>query len=154
MSRCGKTHLLEAVVLGEIPGDELRAHAEHCPRCRHELNWLETEQGLFRQRAAREEVSELWKGVAARTGVEPRRRSVNRALVGLAAAVFVMLGVGRVFVAAPSSSSGRDASVAISTDELMTENAISEERADLCSRSEQGIGFHCGYVPASLVASR
>jgi len=154
MSRCGKTHLLEAVVQGELPGDELRAHAEHCPRCRHELNWLETEQGLFRQRAAREEVSALWKGVAARTGVAPRRRSVNLALVGLAAALFVMMGVGRVFLAGPSSSSGRDTSVASSVDELMTENAISEERADLCSRSEQGIGFHCGYVPASLVASR
>lgn len=155
MSRCGKTHLLEAVVQGELAGDELRAHAEHCPRCRHELNWLETEQGLFRQRAAREEVSALWKGVAART--QPRRRSVNRALVGLAAALFVMLGVGRVFIGGPSSSSGRDASVAISAgafDLLMTENAISQERADLCSRSEQGIGFHCGYVPASLVASR
>ncbi len=155
MSRCGKTHLLEAVVHGERPGDELRAHAEQCPRCRHELNWLETEQGLFRQRAAREEVSALWKGVAARTGVDPRRPSLNRALVGLAAAVFVVLGAGRVFVA-PSSSSGRDASVvsAAELDGLMTENAISQERADLCSRSEQGIGFHCGYVPASLVASR
>ena len=150
MSRCGKTHLLEAVVQGELPGDDLRAHAEHCPRCRHELNWLETEQGLFRQRAAREEVSALWQGVAARTRVEPRRHSVNRALVGIAAALFVVLGVGRVFVAGPSSSGGRDASVAISTDELMTENAISQERADLCSRSaEQGIGFHCGYVIAS-----
>lgn len=157
MSRCGKTHLLEAVVQGELPGDELRAHAEHCPRCRHELNWLETEQGLFRQRAAREEVSALWKGVAARTGVERRRRSVNRALVGVAAALFMVLGVGRVFLVAPTSSSGRDASVASSTealDEVMSENAVSEERADLCSRSEQGIGFHCGYVPASLVASR
>ncbi len=154
MSRCGKTHLLEAVVQGEVPGDDLRAHAEHCPRCRHELNWLETEQGLFRQRAAREEVSALWKGVAARTGVAPRR-SINRALVGLAAALFVVLGVGRVFVAGPSSSSGRDASVAVSVEAFMTENAISQERADLCSRSaEQGIGFHCGYVPASVVASR
>lgn len=154
MSRCGKTHLLEAVVQGELPGDDLRAHAEHCPRCRHELNWLETEQGLFRQRAAREEVSALWKGVAARTSAAPRR-SINRALVGLAAALFLVLGVGRVFVAAPSSNGGRDASVAVSVEEFMTENAISQERADLCSRSaEQGIGFHCGYVPASLVASR
>lgn len=149
MSRCGKTHLLEAVVQGEVPGDDLRAHAEHCPRCRHELNWLETEQGLFRQRAAREEVGALWKGVAARTGVAPRR-NINRALVGLAAAVFVVLGVGRVFVSGPSSSSGRDASVAVAVEAFMTENAISQERADLCSRSaEQGIGFHCGYVIAS-----
>ena len=45
--------------------------------------------------------------------------------------------------------------MAVSVEEFMTENAISQERADLCSRSaEQGIGFHCGYVPASLVASR
>ncbi|MDP3505497.1 MAG: hypothetical protein Q8S33_34470 [Myxococcales bacterium] len=154
MSRCGKTHLLEAVVQGEVPGDDLRAHAAHCPRCRHELNWLETEQGLFRQRAAREEVSALWKGVAVRTGVAPRR-SINRALVGLAAALFVVLGVGRGFVEGPSSSSGRDASVADSAEAFMTENAITQERANLCSRSaEQGIGFHCGYVPASLIASR
>ncbi|MDP3237607.1 MAG: hypothetical protein Q8N26_32770 [Myxococcales bacterium] len=154
MSRCGKTHLLEAVVQGEVPGDDLRAHAAHCPRCRHELNWLETEQGLFRQRAAREEVSALWKGVAVRTGVAPRR-SINRALVGLAAALFVVLGVGRGFVEGPSSSSGRDASVADSVEAFMTENAITQERANLCSRSaEQGIGFHCGYVPASLIASR
>lgn len=156
MSRCGKTHLLEAAVLSETPDDGLRAHAAQCPRCRHELNWLQAEQRLFRERAAREEVRGLWKGVAHRTGVEPQPHRVSRALVGLAAAVLLVLGAGRLLVA-PASSGGLDASVAAreeAFEALMTENAISQERAELCSRFEQGIGFHCGYVPASLVASR
>jgi hypothetical protein len=151
MSRCGKTHLLESVVQGEIPGDELRAHAQRCSRCRHELNWLEVERGLFRQRAARDAVNVLWQGVDARTGAERRRRRVNRPLLGLAASLLVILGVGRALIA--GSSEGRSASTATSTDVLMTENAISQERAELCSRSERGIGFYCGYLPG-LIASR
>lgn len=149
MSRCGKTHLLESAVQGELPDDALREHAAHCPRCRHELNWLETERRLFRERAARDEVQQLWQGVAARTGAEPRRRRVlNRTLVGVAATLLFMLGVGRLVLGLPGSSSGLDASIVAGSEEsgLVTENAFSLERGELCSRPEQGIGFHCGYV--------
>lgn len=155
MSRCGKTHLLDGAVQGELPDDALREHARSCARCRHELNWLETEQRLFRERAARDEVQHLWRGVAERAGFEPRRRRLNRVLVGLAAALFVVLTAGRIALSLPSSASGRDASISVESFEaLVTENAFSPERAELCSRVDQGIGFHCGYVPASIVASR
>jgi hypothetical protein len=153
MSRCGKTHLLERAVLGEVPDEALREHAAGCPRCRHELAWLETETRLFRERAARDEVQHLWQGVAARTEVPRRRPGISRALVGLAAGLLVVLGVGRVFIHAPSSSSGRDASIVVEG-ALMTENAFTAAQDDLCSRPGQGIGFHCGYVPASFLASR
>ncbi len=156
MSRCGKSHLLDAAVQGEIPDEALRDHAQTCPRCRHELNWLEAERRLFRERAARDEVQSLWKGVAQRTATEPRRRAFNRALVAVAATLFVVLGVGRVLLGAPASSSGLDASIISAEDfddALVTENAFSPERAELCSRA-QGIGFYCGYVPASVIASR
>lgn len=156
MSRCGKTHLLDGAVQGEVPDEALRAHAETCPRCRHELHWLETERRVFRERAARDEVQSLWKGVAQRTGTEPRRRAFNRALVAVAAMLFVVLGVGRVILGAPVSSSGIDASIVASAedfDAMVTENAFSAERAELCSRAK-GIGFYCGYVPASVIASR
>lgn len=146
MSRCGKTHLLDAAVQGELPDEALREHAAHCPRCRHELHWLETERRLFRERAARDEVQQLWKGVAQRTGSEPRpRRVLNRALVGVAATLLVMLGVGRLLVGAPVSSAGLDASI-VAHESAITENAFSPERGELCSRPEQGIGFHCGYL--------
>lgn len=152
MSRCGKTHLLEGAVHDGLRDEALRAHAERCPRCRHELNWLLTEQKLFRARAARDEVQALWGDVARRTGAS-RRPSVSRALVGVAAAFLLLAGGGRALLALPGSSSGHDASVASVAGEafeaLMTENAISQERAELCSRAEQGIGFHCGYVLAS-----
>lgn len=147
MSRCGKTHLLDAAVQGELPDEALREHAAHCARCRHELQWLETERRLFRERAARDEVQQLWKGVAERTGSEPRpRRVLNRALVGVAATLLVMLGVGRVVIGPPVSSAGRDASIVVEETAPMTEGALSVERGDLCSRPEQGIGFHCGYL--------
>lgn len=155
MSRCGKTHLLEDAVNGDAPDEALREHANDCARCRHELNWLETERQLFRSRAARDEVQFLWKGVAARVGAEPRKPTFSRALVAAAAALFLVLGAGRLFVSAQSSS-GADASIAAASfDSLVTENAFSAERSELCSRlAEQGIGFHCGYVPQSVLASR
>ena len=102
----------------------------------------------FEQRvAADDEVQQLWKGVAERTGSEPRpRRVLNRALVGVAATLLVMLGVGRVVIGPPVSSAGRDASIVVEETAPMTEGALSVERGDLCSRPEQGIGFHCGYL--------
>lgn len=144
MSRCGKTHLLEAAVHGEFPDEALRAHAAHCPRCRHELQWLETERRLFRERTARDEVQHLWKGLAPRVVPGPRR-GVNRALVGIAAALFVVLGGGRLLLGAPVSSAGLDASIVAETGPV-TEGAFSPERGELCSRPVEGIGFHCGYL--------
>ena len=64
MKTCPTRLALEAAVLGEAPGGRLtdyEAHAEQCARCRHELNWLRTEQSLFAQRTARDEVGRLWK---------------------------------------------------------------------------------------------
>jgi hypothetical protein len=148
MSRCQKTHLLDAAVAQETPDEALREHAEHCPRCRHELNWLETERKLFRERAAREEVEALWQGTMRRSPRAPRR-ALRRAAAGFAAAVLIVVGAGRVVLSLPASESGRDASVTERIEALMTENAFSAERAELCSRPE-GIGFHCGgYVLAS-----
>ncbi len=165
MSRCGRAHTLEAAVMGEAPDEALRAHAQSCPRCRHELRWLETEQALFRQRAARDEVQQLWQGVASRAGVTSRRRALNRVLVGVAAAVFVMVGVGRVLVAFPRSSAGNDASVVMTADERalfdgeekVLSEATSSDRGsiELCSRNLSAIGFHCGNaLAASVLASR
>lgn len=149
MSRCNKTHLLEAAVRGETPLEPLEAHAEDCPRCRHELRWLETERKLFRERAAREEVELLWEGVE-KSGVLRRRAGARRTLFALAAGLLLVVGAGRLAVTAPSSSAAMDASVSEQLEGLMTENAFSPERAELCSRAEQGIGFHCGgYVLAS-----
>jgi hypothetical protein len=114
MSRCGKTELLEAAVQTGTPDEGLREHARHCPRCRHELNWLETERRLFRERAARDEVQQLWKGVAHRTAA-PRRRAFGRALVGVAATLLVVLGAGRTLLQ-QRSSGGLDASIAFAAD--------------------------------------
>jgi hypothetical protein len=78
-------------------------------------------------------------------------------LVGLAAGLLVVLGVSRLLVHAPSSSAGRDASImedSATFEALMTENAFTAADEDRCSRPGQGIGFYCGYVPASLLASR
>lgn len=155
---CGRTHLLEAAVAGETPRAlelELRAHANTCARCRHELNWLDTEQKLFRERAGRDEVAELWKGVATRSGLE-RPRKWSRVFVALAASVLAVLGASRLAMH-PVSSSGADASVAVeqelSESELMSVISLASE--DMCSRLPDGMGFHCGpAVPASFVASR
>ncbi len=149
MSRCNKTHLLEGAVRGEQPLEPLVEHAQDCPRCRHELQWLETERKLFRERAAREEVEQLWAGMAKRGVVAPRR-SARRALLALAAGLLMVVGASRMAGHLPSSSADRDASVSDRFEALMTENAFSPERAELCSRADGTIGFHCGgYVLAS-----
>ncbi|MBL8919101.1 MAG: hypothetical protein JNJ54_09600 [Myxococcaceae bacterium] len=144
MSRCGKTHLLDAAVQGELPDEALREHAAHCPRCRHELQWLETERRLFRERAARDEVQHLWKGVVPRVEPGPRGR-LNRALVGVAATLLLLLGGGRLLLGAPVSSAGLDASIVAEAGPV-TEGAFSPERGELCSRPVEGVGFHCGYL--------
>lgn len=154
MSPCGRTHQLEAVVLGEAPtavAAELRAHAGACPRCRHELNWLETESTLFRQRAGRDEVAHLWAGVATRRQLETPRPWV-RVLTALAAAAVLALFAGRF--ASPRSPSLATAQAfvqeAFETDALMSP-ALFPEGNEACSRLPSGVGFHCS---APVLASR
>lgn len=156
MSRCGRTHLMEAVALGEASPEvaqALREHATGCPRCRHELRWLETERQLFRQRAGREEVEALWRGVTARAAVQaPRRR--GRVLGALAASALALLGVAR-FSASPLTARP----VAVEEGELESSLLMSPvvlvEAEAPCSRLPTGLGFSCGpAVPASFLASR
>jgi hypothetical protein len=156
MSACGRTHLLDAVVAGEAPVAlclELRAHAAHCPRCRHELNWLESEKQLFRQRAGRDEVSHLWKGVAQRSGIAPSR-PWPRVFAALAATLALAVGVGRLATSRTASPQGTEPGDALQSEQLESAAAASDFRA-ACSTLPTGLGFHCGpAVPASFLASR
>lgn len=89
MSRCGRTSLLESLVLGELSAPEaleLRAHAQRCVVCRHELRWAETEKTLFAQRAARDEVRGLW---AQTRWARPKKRRLLPAAVATAAAALL-----------------------------------------------------------------
>lgn len=157
MSPCGRTQHLEAVVIGETPAAlaaELRAHARHCALCRHELNWLESESALFRQRAGRDEVAHLWKGVAQRSGLAPGR-SWPRVLVAMAAAAALVLLVGRV---APQRASlatdGSRDDEALESSMLMSP-ALFFAADEPCSKLPSGVGFQCSpVVPASFLASR
>jgi len=159
MSACGRTAQLESIVTGEAGASlaaELRAHASSCPRCRHELNWLKTEAKLFRERAAREEVAQLWQGVAARREL-PEERPWSRVLVALAAMVLVLLGAGRLALNARSTA-GHDVS-GVSDDLAMSEAlmspALTQEERENCSKLPDGIGFRCEpAIPASFIASR
>lgn len=158
MSQCGRTHLLDAMTAGEVaPALEvdLRAHASACARCRHELNWLESEQRLFRHRAGRDEVQQLWQGLERRT---PRLRphGLNRMLVALAAALLLVLGIGRLTV-----SKNHPTVVGISTDDAeglqsmeWASEPMSFEDPQACSKLTPGLGFHCGTVQTSVLASR
>lgn len=150
---CGRTHLLEAVVSGEAPGLELevRAHAASCALCRHELNWLLTEKALFRQRAGRDEVTHLWRGVAQRTS-RSQVRPWSRVLVGLAAAAVMVVGLGRVTQVSYRSHDVALAASAPNESEPLSSEPVLDER---CSKLPTGLGFHCGpAIPASFVASR
>ena len=160
MSRCGRTAHLEAVAMGEASSAlaaELRAHAKQCALCRHELNWLESESALFRQRAGRDEVAHLWKGVAQRRGLEAQR-SWPRVLVAMAAAAAMVLLVGRL---APrpvslSTDGSRSGEEALESSMLMSPAFFFEAQADeRCSKLPSGVGFQCSpVVPASFLASR
>lgn len=155
MTRCGRTALLEAVALGEAApalATELRAHTRHCALCRHELNWLESESALFRQRAGRDEVDRLWRGVAQRSGLETPR-SWPRVLVTLAAAAVLMLvlGAGSPRLAA-ADGQGEEA---LQSSMLMSPAFLFFEAEEPCSRLPTGVGFQCSpVVPASFLASR
>ena len=152
MSRCGRTHLLESLVSGELPQSqehELRTHTTACALCRHELNWLEAERRLIRHRAGRDEVQHLWEGVARRSKTA---RPLGRVLVALAASVLLVLGVGQVSFRGSAASS--DASVEdVVSEELQSTGGF--EEMPVCSAFASGLGFHCGpAVPASFIASR
>jgi anti-sigma factor RsiW len=155
---CGRTHLLEAMVQGELPAtsaDELRAHANGCAKCHHELNWLLTERKLFRTRAGREEVQQLWSAVSQR--VDPRRaaRQWSRVAVAFAASLLAVVGLSRVTRSqSPSTSSP---SVVMQSEPLESEPMMSSAVGtdEACSRLPQGLGFHCGpALPMSVLASR
>lgn len=159
MSSCGRTPLLESVVTGDASAslaNELRTHAAGCARCRHELNWLESEAKLFRERAAREEVAHLWTGVAERRGL-PSQRPWSRVLVAVAASMMLLLGAGRA-VLGVTSHSGADASVFhddFGMSEPLMSPSLSLHDADNCSKLPDGVGFRCEpAIPASFLASR
>lgn len=159
MSRCGRTAHLEAVALGEASpatSAELRAHAKQCALCRHELNWLESESTLFRQRAGRDEVAHLWKGVAQRRGLETPR-AWPRVLVAMAAAAALVLTVGRV--APKPVSLATDGSRAeeepLESSMLSSPAFLFFQEDEPCSKLPTGVGFQCSpVVPASFLASR
>ncbi len=158
MSRCGRTSQLEAVANGEAPLSlvaELRAHTKSCALCRHELNWLESEVSLFRQRAGRDEVAHLWSGVATRAGVEAAQgRQWSRVLVAMAAAVALVLGLGQLSPRPPSMRTAAEAQEALESDALMSP-ALFFDAQEPCSKLPSGVGFQCSQpVPASFLASR
>jgi hypothetical protein len=156
---CGRTQYLEAMISGETPALEadLRAHAQGCALCRHELNWLQTERGLCRQRASRDEVSALWKGVALRSGTGSSR-PWQRVLVGLAASALLVAGVGGLGRFASTGANAAPAPAAVEPNEsepLSSEQVLFPSSDERCSKLPTGLGFHCGpAVPASFVALR
>ncbi|MFZ5445915.1 MAG: anti-sigma factor family protein [Myxococcota bacterium] len=146
MSRCGRTQQLEAVVSGEAPAAlcaELRAHATHCPLCQHELNWLESERTLFRQRAGREEVARLWDGLTARQRASQGRRW-GRVLAAMAAAALLALFAGRGTPWAPPAIDDGP----LESDALMSPVLALTNEAP-CSKLPSGVGFQCTQVLAS-----
>ncbi len=149
MSRCGHTESLEALVLGELnvaQSNELRAHATHCSRCHHELNWLETEHLMFRARAANEQVAPLMRA---------ERRRVSPMAIAAAASLVLMTGVMKLISGTPLVHSHADASVNFEAALTETEVETAESR-DVpvgCSQLPQGVGFHCT-SPASFLAIR
>ena len=158
MSPCGRTQHLEAVALGEAPtavAAELRAHAKHCALCRHELNWLESESAMFRQRAGRDEVAHLWKGVAQRSGLQ-KPRAWPRMLVAMAAAAVLVLGLGRGSPRPASlATDGSRSDEALESSMLMSPGSFFFQADEPCSKLPSGVGFQCSpVVPASFLASR
>jgi hypothetical protein len=154
---CGRTHLLEAMVHGELPAasaDDLRAHANTCAKCHHELNWLLTERKLFRTRAGREEVQQLWSAVSHR--VAPRRAASQWSRVAVAFAASLLAVVGYSRVTRSTSPSSTDA-IVTQSEPLASEPLMSSavDTTEACSRLPQGLGFQCGpALPMSVLASR
>lgn len=136
MSRCGRTSQLESLLSHESP--ELRAHARACAVCRHELNWLESEAALFRQRAGRDEVAHLWEGVQARSGSAHPWPKMFAALAAAAALLLVSL---------PSRHAESTNDEPLESDALMSPALSFDEP---CSRLPSGVGFTC--QPAVLAS--
>jgi hypothetical protein len=161
MSKCGRTHLLEAMTAGEAPAleFELRAHAQGCPRCHHELSWLDSERRLFRQRAGRDEVNQLWQGVERRT---PKLRAdgLNRVVLALAVALLVVLGLGLVGVSPDPTPRASNLVPSVTPDEGSLQSVdwasepVSSPDPQPCSRLTPGLGFHCGSSQSTVLASR
>jgi hypothetical protein len=138
---------------------ELKTHVKGCGRCRHELDWLKTEHGLFRMRAGRDEVASLWKGVAERSGIErPRRWPSAVATFAVGAALLLPLGLWALAGSSPTIES-LPATVASTPVEPGPMTVAGGASVDLgnqaCSTLPEGLGFHCGPVTqASFFASR
>jgi hypothetical protein len=142
---CLPRERLESAVMGEAPEgllSDIEQHAEGCARCRHELSWLRTEVVLFSQRAAREEVSRLWEGVAKEPDVR-RPRRISRALLAIAASVFVAITVGGKLLVHQHSRGG-DESLPMSL-ETMSVDLPQYASADVASMPcyTLGSGFAC-----------
>lgn len=159
MSLCGRTALLESVVIDGAPQAleaELRAHARVCARCGHELAWLETERTLFRQRASREVVAALFESLPATRSPETARRRWVRLSAALAASVLVALAAGRLLGGSrahtSSDESGEWGMSGPVASMPLPPQASSEA---LCSLMPQDMGFQCGpVISASVLASR
>jgi len=146
------------MIIGEVSPvieAELRAHARSCALCRHELNWLASELSIFRQRAGRDEVAHLWKGVAQRSGLEAPR-SWPRVLVAMAAAAVMVLMVGRIEPRPVSlATDGTVSEEPLESSMLMSPAFLFFEESEPCSKLPSGVGFRCSaVVPASFFASR
>jgi hypothetical protein len=145
MKTCPNRMTLESAALGELHEgrvSEIESHAEGCARCRHELNWLRAETAMFAQRAAREEVSRLWEGVAE---VAAPRRSMKAARAVLAVAASLLLAIalgGKISGASRGSQrSQNDSSVPMSL-EMMS---VEQQRASMPCYTP-GFGIACGEV--------
>ncbi len=166
MSKCGRTHLLDAMSAGEVAPAlevELRAHATTCARCHHELSWLESERQLFRHRAGRDEVQALWRGVeqrspSLRAPSSKPRAGLARLLVSLAAGLVMVVGLGQLAVRASvagevlMSQSHQSDELLQSTDQVSA--FMSSEDPQPCSKLTPGLGFHCGSAQINVLASR
>jgi hypothetical protein len=108
--------------------------------CRHELNWLESEAALFRQRAGRDEVAHLWEGVQARS--KPVAHPWPKMFAALAAAAALLL------VTLPSRHVESSGEEVLESDALMSPALSFDEP---CSRLPSGVGFTC---QPSVLASR
>lgn len=155
MKTCPRMPQLESVASGEAPvalAVELRAHAEGCAVCRHELAWLQTEAELFRMRAARDEVGLLWSRVAERCD-PPRRRPWSRGLLVAAASLLVLLGLGRLSLEGLGPKAAADDEAQMSDALMSPMLGVGDD--DNCSKLPDGVGFRCeSPVPASVLASR
>ncbi len=153
---------LEALLRDELPLAErvaVQAHVGHCPRCRHELNWLQSERALFQQRQAPDDVAELWAALEARAQpAKVARRPVSQAgrlALSFAAMLVVLVGVSQALVvSAPADRLGAGWP-GLATSEVATLESRESASAGepLCSRLPDGVGFRC-LVQASFIATR